>query len=406
MVLDRGMVIRYARPRSYTGEDLVEIMVHGGSLVPSTVLAALVAAGARVAAPGEFTRRAVLNGKLDLVQAEAIADLIDARSRRAQEIALSQLDGGLSRRILELRRVLLDLEAMIAYDIDFPEEDDGPVPMRKVTGACDEAIGQLMRLQASGSAGEVVREGAVVVLAGAPNVGKSSLFNALLGQTRAIVTDQPGTTRDALESVIDIGQWGVRLVDTAGLRQASDEIERRGIEMSERYLARAELVLVCGDNVATLDAARHVVEAKTRAAPILVWTKSDQSDRGTIVRELVSAGYETDGKSALYPTVIVSAETGQGLDDLIGVITRMLDSRYGPHELDAPVLVRERHRRAVAEAMMELEAFRGAWTNGYPPASVAASHLRSAIAALEDVVGPVSTDDVLDRVFAAFCVGK
>src|SRR5919199_837035 len=215
-VVDRPVVTVYAAPRSYTGEDLVELVVHGGPVVPVLALSALFAAGAREALPGEFTRRAVVYGKMDVLQAEAVGDLIDARSRAMHGAALAQLDGSLSHRISALRAALLELEALIAYEIDFPEEDDGPVPPARVEGATGDLLGALDALLATAATGELVREGAVVVIAGAPNVGKSSLFNALLGVTRAIVTEVPGTTRDALEAVLDMGRWPVRLVDTAG----------------------------------------------------------------------------------------------------------------------------------------------------------------------------------------------
>jgi Predicted GTPase len=185
-------------------------------------VAAAIQLGARQAEPGEFARRAVLNGKLDLVQAEAIGDLIDARSSAARRVALRQLDGGLSRRVAELRTQVLALEALLAYDIDFPEEDDGPVPRARIDAATIAVIDAVTSLLATGNTGTLVHEGALVVLAGAPNVGKSSLFNALLGEARAIVTEIPGTTRDAIEAVLDLPGWPLRLVDTAGLRTSTD----------------------------------------------------------------------------------------------------------------------------------------------------------------------------------------
>jgi tRNA modification GTPase len=406
ILLDRALVVRYDAPQSYTGENVVELTTHGGALVPSTVIAALIQHGARQAAPGEFTRRAVLNGKLDLVQAEAVGDLVDARSRRGQAIALAQLDGGLSRRIGELRSALIGIEALLAYDIDFPEEDDGPVPARRIILAAENILADLTALRATASTGELVRDGAVVVLAGAPNVGKSSLFNALLGQTRAIVTDVPGTTRDALEAVIDAGTWALRLVDTAGLRQASDRIEQMGIEMSERYLDRAAIVLACGDSASSIDAAVTRVRARTTAPIIVARTKADLEISATEEHELVANGYQYPSTGESLPVVIVSAETGTGLDALVARIAQELSAQHASIPLDAPVLTRVRHARAVEEARREVDRFRYAWVEENLPASVAATHLRNAIISLEELIGAVDVEDVLDRVFSSFCVGK
>ncbi|HEY0778125.1 MAG TPA: GTPase, partial [Gemmatirosa sp.] len=264
-VLDRVLATVYPGPRSYTGEDVVELSTHGGLAAPAAVLAALVAAGARQALPGEFTRRAVLSGKLDLAQAEATGDLVDARTDAMRDAALRQLDGGLTRRITALRARVLDVEALVAYDVDFPEEDDGPVSRERVLAAAEAAITEIDALLATVPAGQIVRDGATVVLAGPPNAGKSSLFNALAGEARALVTDVPGTTRDALEVVIEprpdgegargvpghSGRgrgvpglqpprppWPLRLVDTAGLRETSDTVERLGVELSERWARR------------------------------------------------------------------------------------------------------------------------------------------------------------------------
>ena len=404
-LLDRAVVVRYDAPRSYTGEDLVEITSHGGAVVPATIIAALIDQGARQAEPGEFTRRAVLNGKLDVVQAEAISDLIDARSRRAQSVALGQLDGGLSRRIMSLRETLIGIEALIAYDIDFPEEDDGPIPRERILMETHAAYVGLEALRATSSAGELVREGAVVVLAGAPNVGKSSLFNALLGQRRAIVTDVPGTTRDALEAVVDVGAWALRLVDTAGLRETADQIERMGIEVSEYYLDRAAVVLVCGDSVATLDTALRRILMRVGVPVIAVRTKSDLAEPDEIVSgcyQQLPAGLGADA----IPAIAVSAERGAGLDDLIDLVTAALSAGVTAIVDDAPVLTRARHRRAVEVAMQELVAFQSGWSSGQLPAPVAATHLRTAVTALEELIGVVDVEDVLDRVFRSFCVGK
>lgn len=389
--LDEVLVTTFPAPRSYTGEDSVEISTHGGFVVPSSIVAALTASGARQATAGEFTRRAVLNGKLDILQAEAIGDLIDATSRAMQDTALSQLDGGLSRRLSMLRNQLLELEALIAYDVDFPGEDDGPIPAARIETSIKEVLASLTALLATAPAGEIVREGAVVVIAGPPNAGKSSLFNALLGRSRAIVTEIPGTTRDALEAVIDGGKWPLRLVDTAGLRHTVDRIERLGIEVSERYLAAAEVVLACGETAEDVSGTVRLVRERTSAAIQPVLTKAD----------LVSNRHERpDGMIA------VSAETGQGLQQLVARVEAIVEEQSGPRSSDFPILTRARHKQAVAVAKSEVERFYAAWAEKKLPAPVAAVHLRTAIVALEELVGAVDVEDVLDRVFSSFCVGK
>ena len=388
--LDEAIVTRYERPRSFTGEDVVEIACHGGWSVPVSVISALSETGAREALPGEFTRRAVLNGKLDVLQAEPVGDLIDARSRGAQRGALNQLDGGHSRRVLALRDSLLELEALIAYDIDFPEEDDGPVPAERIAAATDRTLAALDDLLATARAGELIREGALVVIAGAPNVGKSSLFNALIGRRRAIVTDIPGTTRDALEAVVDVGPWPIRLVDTAGLRETADTVERLGIEVSEEYLARADLVLACGDDDQSLAHAVEVVGRRTGAPALAVRTKIDKDPE----------------RGPWGPAVEVSAETGVGLAELLEAIGSRVGADAGVPNLDAPVLTHTRHRHSIEQARAEVAAFRDAWHDAQLPAPIAAVHLRAAVHVLEELVGAVDVEEVLDRLFARFCVGK
>ena len=390
--LDQALVTRFLGPNSFTGDDTVEFSTHGGYLVPSTIVAALISSGARQATRGEFTRRAVLNGKLDILQAEAIGDLIDAGSHAMQRTALDQLDGGLSRRLLSLRSELIELEALIAYDVDFPGEDDGPVPRERISQGVDRIGSSLVALLSTVRAGEVIRDGAVVVIAGPPNAGKSSLFNALLGRSRAIVTEIPGTTRDALEAMIDSGKWPLRLVDTAGLRESKDRIELLGIEVSERYLASAHIVIACAEDLGSLEETTAVV-GRSSTAPILsVRTKGD----------LVADRVETSSSVVIR----VSAETGEGLQELLGAIDSTLDARYGEILPDLPMLTRARHQKAIRDARTELEQFGSAWRDGKLPATVAAVHLRTAVCALEELIGAVEVEDVLDRVFSSFCVGK
>jgi tRNA modification GTPase len=392
-ILDQALVTMFPAPNSFTGEDTVELSTHGGYLVPASVIAALISSGARQALPGEFTRRAVLNSKLDILQAEAIGDLIDARSQRMRQTALGQLDGGLSRRLLALRNSLIDLEALIVYDIDFPEEDDGPVPRERIEKAAAEIFRSLKALLATAPAGELIREGAIVVIAGPPNAGKSSLFNALLGRSRAIVTEIPGTTRDALEAVIDSGKWPLRLVDTAGLRDTDNQIERLGIEVSERYLADAHVVLACAETPRDLAETVSLI-ARTSKAPVLaVRTKAD----------LVSLSEESNGHQ---PVLSVSSETGAGLQTLLEALDEVLAREHGEIPPDLPILTRARHRHALTIACTEIEQFHRAWQEDKLPATIASVHLRTAVSTLEELIGTVEVEDILDRVFSSFCVGK
>jgi tRNA modification GTPase len=383
--IDRGLVTVFPGPGSYTGEDLVELSCHGGLLAPARLLAALHAAGARPASPGEFTRRAVLNGKLDLVQAEAVGDLIDAVAPAQARAALRQLDGGLSRRLADLRRVLVETEGLLAYHIDFPDEDDGPVSPARIAAQLEEVTGRLERLLATAPAAERLREGALLVLAGRPNAGKSSLFNALLGAERTLVTEIPGTTRDAVEAHTDFLGWPVRLIDTAGLWDAPGRIDQLGIEVSRRYLASADLVLLCVETGREPGADELAIAA----------------ERPTLV---VRTKLDLDGNAAA-EGVGVSVVTGEGLDALRrAVAERVFADRIALADLE-PALTRARHRTALARAR---EALAGALSQlrGSGDAVLVAHHVREATTALDELVGAVDVEDILDRVFASFCVGK
>ncbi len=409
-VVDRPVVTVYTAPRSYTGEDVVEITTHGGAAAPASVMAALVAAGARPAAPGEFTRRAVLNGKLDLAQAEAIGDLIDAGSTAMQRAALAQLDGGLSERVRLLRSAVLEVEALIAYDIDFPEEDDGPIARERVAASAAHAAGQIRGLLATAPAGELVRAGAVVVFAGVPNAGKSSLFNALLGRARALVSDVPGTTRDTIEAVAEPAgaPFPLRLVDTAGLRQTTDVVERLGVEAGGHAMAGAHVVLACGETREAIVAAVRHVAVLTPAPVVGVWTKRDSGPSGVVERTPGhSATMPASGEpSPGYAVVAVSAMSGNGLHELLDEVVATVAARWNVPAPDMPIVSRARHRAALTRAAGELAQFQTVWAARSLPAIVAAVHLRAAVDALEEIIGVVRVDDVLERVFSEFCVGK
>ena len=394
-VVDHLVITRFDAPHSYTGEDLVELSSHGGLVGPARIVEQLVLSGARPAEAGEFTRRAVLNGKLDLLQAEAVGDLIDARSRAMHRAAIHQLDRGLTRRVEALREAILEVEALLAYDIDFPEEDDGPIPRERIRTAAADVLARIDQLLATAPIGELLREGAMVVIAGPPNVGKSSLFNALIGRARAIVTDVPGTTRDAIEAVIEGARWPIRLIDTAGLRPTSDPVERLGVELSERHVLAADVVLACGDNPDAMSAAVAAIEALGGPSTVLpVRTKADLSN-----------GDMSNG-AGRREVVAVSAESGAGIRELLSIVEAVVAERVHAPEPDTPVLTHARHRHALKKAREEIAAFVDAWTVNELPATVAATHLRSAATVLAELIGSVDVDAVLERVFAKFCVGK
>jgi len=360
-------------------------------VVPAAAVAALVAAGARPATPGEFTRRAVLNGKMDLLQAEATADLIDAGSPAQRRRALQQLERGLSDRLAALRNEILELEALLAYDIDFPEEDEGPVSPERVRRAWDVVRGRVSDLLRTAPEGERLREGALLVIAGRPNAGKSSLFNALLGTERAIVTEIPGTTRDAIEAHAVIEGFPFRLVDTAGLRNTDERIERLGIEVSRKYLAAADLVLFCepGDEGRGTGTTGDAFTEACTAPVVRVRTKAD----------LLPLPRPSS------PIPVVSIVTGEGLSALRQRLAEVAFGRLLALGDVEPVVTRARHRTALERALRELDEFWTARTSGID-AVAAATHLRAAVLALDDLIGAVTPEDVLDRVFAAFCVGK
>lgn len=388
--VDDVLAACFAEPHSYTGEDVVEISTHGGLIVPAAAVAVLVAAGARPAMPGEFTRRAVLNGKMDLLQAEATADLIDAGAPAQRRRALHQLERGLSDRLAVLRREILELEALMAYDIDFPEEDEGPVSPERLRRAWEVVRWRVADLLRTAPEGERLREGALLVIAGPPNAGKSSLFNALLGSERAIVTEIPGTTRDAIEAHAVIEGFPFRLVDTAGLRDSEERVERLGIEVSRKYLAAADLILFCeaGDQGQGTGDGEAFIAACT--APVVrVQTKAD----------LLPVPRSSS------PLPLVSIVTGEGLPELRRRLAEVAFGRLLALGDVEPVVTRARHRAALDRALAELDQFQAARV-ARVDAAAAATHLRAAVLALDDLIGVVTPDDVLDRVFATFCVGK
>ncbi len=398
-VLDRALVTWFQAPASYTGEDVVEISCHGGALVPALILDAACAAGARVAEPGEFTRRAFLSGKLDLIQVEATLDLIEASSPAHHDAAMSQLVGALSARVDALRESLLALQATVAYDIDFPEEDEGPVDAAALDAGGRLVADRIAELLRYAPEGERLRDGALVVIAGAPNVGKSSIFNELVGRQRAIVTPTPGTTRDAIEADIVVEGYPFRLVDTAGVREGAEPIERMGIEVARGYLGHAELVLLCveaGREPSAADARLAREVAARGATLLLVRTKSDVHGAGEARPAEALAGSPRE--------CAVSTVTGEGVAALREAL---VEASFGLLRAagEPPLVTRRRHVRGLQAAAAHVEEFRRL-VRGGGPAEIASTHLQDAVAALESIVGVTELEEVLGAVFARFCVGK
>jgi tRNA modification GTPase len=343
---------------------------------------------------------------MDLVQAEAVLDLIEGRSKAQHDAALFQVERGLSRRIAELREQLVTVEAYLAHHIDFPEEDEAPVSMDRVVDAASALQEALEELLETAPEGELLREGALTVLAGPPNSGKSSLYNTLLGEERAIVTEVPGTTRDALEAVISIGGFPFRLVDTAGLRNSEDRVEGLGIEVARRYLDRADLVLFCVESSAVLGSTeREFLAGLAKVPTVLLRTKADLvRASGNRVSDDLTDGDGVDVAN-VRESVDLSVVDGTGLGRLQAILPELVYGGLVRSGVSVPALTRNRQSEAVRKARDQVVAFIEALDEGTPVA-VASALLRPAETALEELLGLISTDEILDRVFREFCIGK
>jgi tRNA modification GTPase len=402
-VLDQVVVTTFPGPGSYTGEDMVEVSSHGGWLSPSLILDAFRQLGVRAAEEGEFTRRAYLNGKMDLLQTEAVLDLIEGRSNALHGAAIHQLERGLSRRIGELREGLVTLEVLLVHHLDFPEEDEPPVPISDILPRVRKLENTMEELLRTAPEGELLREGAVTVLAGRPNSGKSSLFNALLGEERAIVTEVPGTTRDALEAVVSLGGFPFRLVDTAGLRETEERVEKMGIEVARRYLRKADLVLFCAEAGRPLDEEEYrFLEEVGETSVVLIRTKKDALGSNGH-RDLPRTG--TGVAEGVLAVLELSVDTGEGLDQIKTLLPSLVYGDLVAMGGEAPVITRARHSHGVRRALEEVTSFREGLEQGLP-AEVAATHLRPAETALEELLGVIPREEILDRLFSEFCIGK
>ncbi|MDD2914566.1 MAG: tRNA uridine-5-carboxymethylaminomethyl(34) synthesis GTPase MnmE [Gallionella sp.] len=388
--LDQGVALFFAAPHSYTGEDVLELQGHGGTAVLQLVLQRCLDLGARLAQPGEFTRRAFLNGKLDLAQAESVADLIDANSTEAARSAMRSLRGEFSAAIHGMVDELIYLRMLVEAMLDFPEEDLDSVDTQHRNALLDSVRSRLRHTLDSAKQGSLLREGAHVVIAGQPNVGKSSLLNRLAGEEVALVSDIPGTTRDVIRQAIQIRGVPLHILDTAGLRESDDAVENMGIARAHQTMHRADLILLLLDAVKGLTAQDEAILAGLPAdiPRLLVFNKTDLPDAGVPV-----------GASAAFPSVRVSAKTGEGIEALRG---KLLEAVGWHAQESGAFMARERHVRALVLAQTHLAQAQTQLGN----AELFAEELRLAQHALNEITGEFTSDDLLGEIFSRFCIGK
>ena len=385
-LIDQVMISIHRAPASYTGEDLVEISCHGGTLVSAKVLEACLRAGARGARPGEFTERAFLNGKMDLTQSEAVIDLIRAKTDLALRSATEQLEGRLGAGIKKIRDALVDLVAQIEASIDFSEEGIAPDEGGKLCARLDSIREEIANLLATAHQGRILREGVRVVIYGATNAGKSSLLNRLLGYERVIVSETHGTTRDTIEESVNLRGVPIRLLDTAGLRRSISRLEREGIARTEKSLQTADLLLHIADRNAPRPP--HFENRTRNGNEIVVLNKSDLSEHG-------------DWKN--FDGLRISCATGEGLSELENeMLTRIMKENLRP---ESAVAINARHRECLRRARDACDRARTAMKEALAPEYVSVD-LNDALRAVGEVIGAVDVEQILDSVFTQFCIGK
>ena len=396
--LDTGIALWFPAPHSYTGEDTLELQGHGGSVVLDRVAGRVLSLGARPARPGEFTERAFLNGKLDLAQAEAVADLIDAATHEAARLARRSLDGALSERVNAAVADLVEIRTFIEGSLDFPDEEVPDLPEDLLAERLDRVRAAVAAARGTAARGNLLREGFGVVIVGRPNVGKSSLLNRLVGRERAIVTEVPGTTRDTLHEAVQVDGLPLRIVDTAGLHPTEDPVERIGIERTWAAVDEADAVLAVVDDRRGLeDADREILgRIPDRLPRVVVHNKIDLSG--------APAGERKAGAQAGVGSfrIRLSAKTGEGVDRLCERLKAL--AGYEPRA-EGLFMARRRHLVALDEALAALDAARRGGDEG-AGSELVAEDLRLAQRALGEITGEFTTDDLLDRIFATFCIGK
>ena len=394
LIIDEVMAVLMRGPKSFTREDVVEIHCHGGSVVVMQILDLLIEAGARLASPGEFTYRAFLNGRIDLTRAEAIVDLIRSRSEGAARIAVSQLQGKLHQSLLQYKNTLLDVLSHVEADIDFPEEDIDPNTFDGIALQVRQLTGDMDHLLSTFNSGRVLREGVSVLIFGRPNVGKSSLLNVLLGESRAIVTDVAGTTRDTLEETVQLEGLPLRLIDTAGVRQTEDIVEAEGVKRAKDKIAGADLVLLVidGHEGITSDD-RLALNLLEKVPSLLVLNKADLSPA------------PLDPLFAALPHVNVSVRTGEGVEELKKRIKQILGADVSQEGGESFMLSDRRHYQSLLRCRKNLLNFLENMTAVHSPEFLAMD-LREALAHLGEITGETTPDDVLNNIFSKFCIGK
>jgi tRNA modification GTPase len=390
--LDEAVVTWFAKPHSYTTDDVVEISSHGSPVVLRHIVEMSLARGARMAEPGEFTMRAFLNGRLDLTQAEAVRDLIESQTLYQSKVAAQQLEGALSRRLQPIKKKLVDLIAVMEAGIDFAEDDVSVLPGDQILARIAAVQEPLEKLKASFTYGKVVHEGFTLAIVGRPNVGKSSLFNCLIERERAIVTATPGTTRDLVTETVAIGGIPVKLIDTAGIREAADEAESIGIRKSYEALAEADMVLVVLDSSRALSSEDHALLRPAEGRRALV--AANKAD--------LAAGLapQFNGLKVLK----TSAVTGEGIEQLRSEILAAVSGNHGS-EQETGFLTNVRHQRLVEESLTGLDAASRA-VQGNIPHEMIMMDLYRALRPLDAITGETTADDILNLIFSSFCIGK
>jgi len=403
-IIDEVMVSHYSAPKTYTGEDLIEVSCHGSIYIQQEILKLLINAGARIARPGEFTERAFLNGKMDLTQAEAVADLIASSGAAAHQLAISQIRGGFSGELASIRANLLDFVTLIELELDFSEEDVEFADRTRLKILIDGIIEKISGLVSSFELGNAIKSGVPVAIAGETNVGKSTLLNALLKEDKAIVSEIAGTTRDSIEDCIHVGGIEFRFIDTAGIRETSDHIESIGIDRSYRQIEKARIILLVTDATADPESSipwiREII-ARIREDQHLVVliNKSDKDPAQSLIfRERIAKG-----SGARFPGIRISAKTGEGLKELEDELLRLVNFKF----LDQSnvVVTNARHYEALTRAQTALFRTLSGLQMG-TSGEFLSQDIREAMHYLGEITGQISTDEVLGNIFQHFCIGK